>query len=240
MSSTTPYSSQDFGYPLMLEDYVPVPPLPTGVADQCASCRTPGAKKICGQCKSMLYCSAACQERDWVSSHKLACKPYAKAIKQFVPNNMRRVLRFPVDSTKPVFSVLSFDEEGTVRGLSYHFPGVPAQEIKKLSFHNRYFTYFIQINYDMNAKRERALLENKSLGLPFRGPVVVLAYDLDIALSGPALNADASIMRPLMEYVQLLREYDGPKFVEQPQRRYTEAELEIIMGSASSSGEERA
>ena len=127
---------------------------------------------------------------------------------------MRRVLHFPVDSTKPVFSVLAFDEEGTVSGLDYHFPGVPTQEIKKLSFHNRYFPYFIQINYDMNAKGERALVENKSLGLPFRGPVVVLAYDLDIALSGPALNADTSIMGPLMEYVELLREYDGPKFVE--------------------------
>ncbi|KAI4617735.1 hypothetical protein J4E83_006067 [Alternaria metachromatica] len=240
MSSTTPYTPQDFGYPLMLEDYIPVPPLPTAVVDHCASCRTPGAKKICGQCKNMLYCSPACQERDWLSSHKLACKPYAKAIKQPIGKNMRRVLHFPANSAKPIFSVLAFDEEGTVSGLDYHFPGVPAQEIKKLSFHNRYFPYFIQINYDMNVKGERALFENKSLGLPFRGPVVVLAYDLDIALSGPALNADASIMRPLMEYVELLREYDGPKFVEQPQQRYTEAELDIIMGSASSSGEERA
>jgi hypothetical protein len=127
---------------------------------------------------------------------------------------MRRVLYFPVDSAKPIFSVLAFDEEGTVSGLEHHFPSVPAQEIKKLSFHNRYLPYFIQINYDTNAHGERALAENKSLRLPFRGPIVVLAYDLEVALSGPALNADTTIMGPLMDYLKLWREYDGPKFVE--------------------------
>jgi hypothetical protein len=127
---------------------------------------------------------------------------------------MRRILYFPVDSAKPIFSVLAFDEEGTVSGLEHHFPSVPAREIEKLSFHNRYLPYFIQINYDTNAHGERALAENKSLGLPFRGPVVVLAYDLEVALSGPALNADTTIMGPLMDYLKLWREYDGPKFVE--------------------------
>ncbi|KAI4953630.1 hypothetical protein J4E91_002478 [Alternaria rosae] len=214
MSSTTPYSLQDFGYPLMLEDYVPVPPLSTTVADLCGTCHAPDAKKKCSKCKNIRYCSPACQKRDWEFSHKLVCKPYAKAIKQPIGDNERRVLHFPFNSTKPVFSVLAFDEEDTVSGLEHHFPDVPAQEIKKLSFHNRYFPYFIQINYNMNARGEHALTENKSLGLPFRGPIVVLAYDLEIALSGPALNADTTIMRPLMEYIQLLREYDGPKFVE--------------------------
>jgi hypothetical protein len=214
MCSTTSYSPQDFGYPLMLEDYLPVPPPPNAVVDLCATCHTPDSKNKCSRCKNIRYCSTACQKRDWSFSHKLVCNAYVKAIEHAVCNDMRRVLYFPVNSAKPEFSVLAFDGEGTVGGLEHHFPGVPVQEIKKLSFHNRYFPYFLQINYDLNAKGERALAENNSLGLPFRGPVVVLAYDLEVALSGPALNADTTIMGPLVEYMRLLREYDGPKFVE--------------------------
>ncbi|CAG5172686.1 uncharacterized protein ALTATR162_LOCUS7508 [Alternaria atra] len=161
---------------------------------------------------------------------------YAKAIQEPIRDPMRHVLYFPETSTEPIFSMLAFDEQGTVGGLEHHFTGASAQEIKRLSFHNCYLPYFVQINYDTNFRRERALAENKSFGLPFRGPVVVLTYDLEIALSGPALNVDTTIMGPLMDYVKLCHEYDGPKFIEQPQQRYTKSELEDIMGTPAKSG----
>jgi hypothetical protein len=198
----------------MLEDYIQTSLSPTTVADLCATCHAPDAKNKCSKCKNIRYCSPACQKHDWDVNHKLVCKAYIKATQEAVCDPMRRVLYFPVNSAKPVFSILAFDEKGTVGGLEHYFPTVPAQEIKKLSFHNRYLPYFIQINYDTNPYGVRALAENKSFGLPFRGPILVLAYDLEIALSGPALNADTTIMGPLMEYVKLHREYDGPKFVE--------------------------
>ncbi|KAL1795061.1 hypothetical protein ACET3X_006877 [Alternaria dauci] len=236
MSSTAPYKSQDFGYPLMLEDYVQISPPDTDVAGLCATCHAPGAKNKCSKCKNIRYCSSACQKHDWDMHHKLICKKYVNFTREPMRETLRRVLYFPEKFHKPLFSVLAFDEKGTVGGLEHYFPGVPAQEIKKLSFHNRYLPYFVQINYDANTHGERALAENKSFGLPFRGPIVVLAYDLDIALSGPALNVDTTIMGPLAEYVKFCREYDGPKFIEQPQQRYTKAELEDMIGKSAVSG----
>lgn len=214
MSSIGSHISQDFGYPLMLEDYIPISPPSTNIPDLCATCHASSAKNKCSKCKSIRYCSPACQKHDWDANHKLICKSYVNATQKPIHESLRRVLYFPEKFHKPLFSVLAFDEKGTVGGLEDHFPAVPAQEIKKLSFHNRYLPYFVQINYDANTHGERALNENKTFGLPFRGPIVVLAYDLDVALSGPALNVDTTIMGPLVEYVKLCREYDGPKFIE--------------------------
>ncbi|KAG9188594.1 hypothetical protein G6011_07299 [Alternaria panax] len=236
MSPTAPYTPQDFGYPLMLEDYISVSSPITDVADLCAACHTPDAKNKCSRCKNIRYCSPACQKRSWDTHHKLVCKAYANVTREYISRALRRVLYFPEKVHKPLFSILAFDEEGTVGDLEHYFPGVPAQEIKKLSFHDRYLPYFVQINYDTNPHGERALTENKSFGRPFRGPIVVLAYDLETALSGPALNADTTMMGPLMDYVKLCREYDGPKFIEQPQQKYTKSELEDIMGKAAISG----
>jgi hypothetical protein len=61
---------------------------------------------------------------------------------------------------------------------------------------------------------KRVLEDNMSLGLPFRGPVVALAYDPETALSAPALDVDTTIIGPLMNFVILLREYHGPIFIE--------------------------
>ncbi|KAK3392747.1 hypothetical protein B0H63DRAFT_504807 [Podospora didyma] len=48
-----------------------------------ASCSTPGGAllhtrdlKGCSACKSVFYCSPACQKKDWVKRHKPLCKAY--------------------------------------------------------------------------------------------------------------------------------------------------------------------
>ncbi|ROV97968.1 hypothetical protein VSDG_04873 [Cytospora chrysosperma] len=47
----------------------------------CEDCSTPGGAmltwqklKACGACRSVFYCSAACQKKDWTSRHKPLCK----------------------------------------------------------------------------------------------------------------------------------------------------------------------
>lgn len=32
--------------------------------------------KACGACRSVFYCSAACQKKDWKSRHKPLCNKY--------------------------------------------------------------------------------------------------------------------------------------------------------------------
>ncbi len=44
--------------------------------DNCGRCGAPNASKICGRCKAMHYCSAACQRADWLQ-HKKECLPRA-------------------------------------------------------------------------------------------------------------------------------------------------------------------
>ncbi|ESW08912.1 hypothetical protein PHAVU_009G084800 [Phaseolus vulgaris] len=41
----------------------------------CAVCRNPGSKK-CSRCKSVRYCSQACQQAHWQSEHKMRCKEF--------------------------------------------------------------------------------------------------------------------------------------------------------------------
>ena len=40
--------------------------------DNCGRCGAPNASKICGRCRAMHYCSAACQRADW-PQHKGDC-----------------------------------------------------------------------------------------------------------------------------------------------------------------------
>ncbi|TYI22745.1 hypothetical protein ES332_A06G124400v1 [Gossypium tomentosum] len=39
----------------------------------CAVCSNPASKK-CSRCKSVRYCSSACQRVDWKDGHKTKCK----------------------------------------------------------------------------------------------------------------------------------------------------------------------
>lgn len=45
-----------------------------GGKDYCAVCRKSGSK-ICSRCKSVRYCSEACQSKHWNAGHKSKCKP---------------------------------------------------------------------------------------------------------------------------------------------------------------------
>ena len=45
----------------------------------CAVCGRGGAKKTCANCKGRVYCSVACQRRDW-KDHKPTCDVQALAI----------------------------------------------------------------------------------------------------------------------------------------------------------------
>ncbi|KAF1832595.1 hypothetical protein BDW02DRAFT_502684 [Decorospora gaudefroyi] len=220
---------QDFGHPHLLEDYTPVPQ-PTITTKICAVCHASAPHTLCSKCRNIRYCSTSCQELDW-KLHKVVCKHYIEATAQTRCPSSRRVLYFHPLASKPTFTDIPFGPDGTVYGLSEHlFPGVPDADIKRLSFHDRFLPYFIQLAYDTNPDKKRELEENRSLGRPFRGPVVALAYDAETGLSAPALDVDTTIMRPLMQYVELRREYDGPIFVEQPQKRYTKGEWKAIMG----------
>jgi hypothetical protein len=52
----------------------------------------------------------------------------------------------------------------------------------------------------------------------------VLAYSEEDGLSEPALDVDPSALGPVILYLKLRSEYEGPVFVEQPQKRYGEQE----------------
>ncbi|KAK5138599.1 hypothetical protein LTR08_000187 [Meristemomyces frigidus] len=63
-------------------------------------CTEPGTLK-CAGCKDVLYCSAECQQADW-PTHKLLCKTFNN-FQQRPAANMRRIIYFPVNGTKPEF-----------------------------------------------------------------------------------------------------------------------------------------
>jgi hypothetical protein len=218
LATRGPKEPQDFGTPLMLEDFIPILE-PTTIVNPCAVCHTPDAESRCSRCKNIRYCSTACQVLDWRRCHSLVCKRYINVVNKCpnkcpCPTCERRVMYFPTDSIKPIFAHLLFEEKGTVHGWEILFDGVPEHELKKFSFHDRNLPYFIQLRYDTNPHGKRVLKDTMSLGLPFRGPVIALAYDLETALSAPALNVDTTIIGPLMDFVKLLREYHGPIFIE--------------------------
>lgn len=64
-----------------------------------------------------------------------------------------------------------------------------------------------------------------------RGDVMVLAYDADVGLSGPALDVGPGVLGPVREYFALRRNYRGPVFVEQPQEMYEEEVWKRFMGN---------
>src|SRR4051812_16593706 len=81
-------SSMDFNY------------TSTSANPTCIICSEPAPQK-CGRCKQAAYCSAECQQTDW-NLHKMLCS----TITDFAAppaKNMRRVIVFDTNKTKPQF-----------------------------------------------------------------------------------------------------------------------------------------
>lgn len=228
---------QDFGTPLLLEDYLAVtPPLTLSCVPACAACHVQTTLQRCSTCRAIQYCSTACQILDW-HLHKLLCKQSAIHLRP--DPSYRRALYLPDTKDKPRFVWLQYGDDGRPLDKAKCFPAVPGADIKTIAFHNRYLPYWIQISYDSNPSG-REVKENESVkrllgdtngkaGLMWRGPLVVIAYSAEDGLSKPALDIDAGLLGSLVEYLKLRVEYGGPIFVEQPQKQYTEAEWKQLL-----------
>lgn len=150
---------------------------------------------------------------------------------------------------------LQYGDDGRSLDRAKCFPGTLAGEVKTIAFHNRFLPYWIQISCDGNP-RARPLASNKCVdrllttaalpanaseipheaGSPgdvgsetWRGPLLVVAYSAEGGLSEPALDVDAGVLGPVVEYLRLRREYDGPVFVEQPQERYSQEKWKLLL-----------
>ncbi|KAF2820744.1 hypothetical protein CC86DRAFT_428592 [Ophiobolus disseminans] len=230
MASSAP---QDFGQPLILEDFIPITqPVTAASPPLCAVChKAVTISQRCKACVNIYYCSKECQTQDW-PMHKLVCRAFTKSTCMYrdppAPSSMfltyRRALLFRPDHTCPCFMFLKYHKDGKPVGLHDYFPDTPPGDVKTIAFHDRFLPYWIQLSYDSNPKSERELAVNEAIGEAFRGPVVAIAYDAEEGLSAPALDADTTTLRPVIEYARLRAEYDGPVFVEQPQVRCTKEE----------------
>lgn len=71
-------------------------------------------------------------------------------------------------------------------------------------------------------------------GFEWRGALLMIAYSAEEGLSEPALDVGVGVLGPLVKYLRLRREYNGPVFVEQPQERYGEEQRRgIVDGSGA-------
>lgn len=135
-----------------------------------------------------------------------------------------------------------------------YFPQTPPGDIRTIAFHDCFLPCWTQISYGSmdvsgyllarNAWVERLLsnlsnaLGSATQGVETRkhtvwcGPLVVLAYNAEDGLSKPALGVDLSALGPLVQYLELKSDYGGPVLVEQPQKRYSEAEWEELRGGS--------
>ncbi|KAF9692203.1 hypothetical protein EKO04_009956 [Ascochyta lentis] len=235
MSSTAP---QDFGQPLLLDDYVAVQqPITTTSPSLCAVCHIAASLQRCSNCKNIHYCSSQCQACDW-PHHKLLCKQFVSSQGARPSSSHRRALYMPDKSSRPFFIWLQYGSNGYPIDRQNFFPGTPDADLKTIAFHNRFLPYWIQISYDSNPsgrslnKNECAkrLTEDAPGAAKWSGPLVVLAYSAEEGLEKPALDVDTSVLGPLRDYLRLRCEYDGPVFVEQPQERWEQADLMRILG----------
>jgi hypothetical protein len=70
----------------------------------------------------------------------------------------------------------------------------------------------------------------------WRGPLVVLAYSAEEGLERPALDVDTTVLEPLVEYLRLRVEYEGPVFVEQPQERWGDVGWKAVLERGEKQG----
>lgn len=169
--STAP---QDFGQPLILEDFIPGTwkhrvfvfvnadssdiPQPTDSPTLCVKCHKDAPKSRCNACKNIHYCSTACQTSDW-PLHKSVCKPFIRSLTTRSSSKHKRALFFPpYPNHPPQFIYLEYpDGIGIPLDLNQYFPLTPTEDIKRIAFHNRHLPYWIQISYDSNPHGKRSL-----------------------------------------------------------------------------------
>lgn len=241
-----PTSPQDFGTPLLLEDYTAITqPANAASPPLCTTCHSPSTPRRCSTCKPVHYCSRACQTHDWPLHKQLCRASTAHTHDTKAPTaSHRRALYLPPSRPKPAFAWLRYGTDGAPLDMDRFFPGAPAGARRTIAFHDRFVPFWIQISYDGNAGG-RALGLNacvaQLLGLAaggeetdrigaWRGPLVVLAYSAEEGLGAPALDVGPAVLGPVVRYLGLRREYAGPVFVEQPQERYGEEEWERLSG----------
>ncbi|KAF1914136.1 hypothetical protein BDU57DRAFT_518946 [Ampelomyces quisqualis] len=232
MSSTAP---QDFGYPLVLEDFMPVIQPPTANSpSHCAVCHAVvNQSKKCSGCKNIIYCSKSCQTANW-AQHKTLCKAYTNASRPTTQH--RRAVLFAAEQARARFIWLRYGSDGTPLDMTAWFPDMAQgddNDVRTVAFHSRFLPYWIQLSFDGNTSGTRSLDSNAAIQCAFRGPVVAVAYDAEEGLGKPALDADTRLLGPVLDYARLRAEYAGPVFVEQPQERYTEEDWARIRDEAA-------
>lgn len=156
------------------------------------------------------------------------------------------------NSAKPKFAWIKFGDDGRPLDMAKCFPKTRPGDIKTIAFHDRFLPYWIQISYGSMDVSGYSLAPNACVGqllstssaalgsdtqgvetrkhTVWRGPLVVLAYSAEDGLSKPALDVDPGALGPVVQYLKLRSEYDGPVYVEQPQKRYSEAEWKELLG----------
>ncbi|CAO2653915.1 Nn.00g106480.m01.CDS01 [Neocucurbitaria sp. VM-36] len=82
---------------------------------KCAMCNH-RSTKICSGCKSICYCSKACQKADW-PIHKLVCKDYQEFLPTRPSSDHHSVINFPVNEGKPRFAWVRY-----IDGYSRPYP----------------------------------------------------------------------------------------------------------------------
>lgn len=243
----SPTAHQDFGTPLLLEDYRPVlPPMTPSSPPMCASCHSPISLKRCNNCQIIHYCSTQCQTNDW-RFHKLLCKQ-SNTTASRPDATYRRALYLSDNTEKPRFIWLKYSDDGRPLDKAKCFTAVSGdlRDVGTIAFHDRHVPYWIQISYDRNmhgrelkdnrcVKKLLSIVGESATGrLEWRGPLVAIGYDAEEGLSRPALDVGPDVLGPLVRYLRLKREWEGSVFVEQPQERYELWEWEKMMARGGS------
>ncbi|KAH5760640.1 MYND-type zinc finger protein samB [Parastagonospora nodorum] len=231
----TSSESQDFGQPLVLEDYMPVAqPVAPDAHGLCAICHKATELQRCAGCHNILYCSKKCQKADR-KEHKSLCREFTTSAKIRPTTNSRRALLLAPEYPRARFHWVLHDNDGRPDVQSCYHDTQPG-DIKTIGFHDRYLPYWLQISYDSNPKQRRNLGANSVAQHAINGNVVVVAYDAVEGLSAPPLDVDTKTLRAVLDYLWLRSSYDGPIFIEQPQERYTVEQWEEIQEKAQIRG----
>ncbi|PSN71702.1 hypothetical protein BS50DRAFT_484673 [Corynespora cassiicola Philippines] len=228
MSSNAPLAFSD---PWLLRDFIPIDLGldPNSSTHLCTTCKKP-ATNLCTCCRNIHYCTSACQTADW-PIHKLLCKDYTDVLTSPGPD-FRRALLLPAEHPHPYFVWIAWpQDEPYPADMSRYFPGAEFADMGTMVFEDRNVLVALEISYDRNTTSGRELAPNKCIQrlLMYRGNFVVLAYPRERGERVRGVDVDTTVLGPVVEYLDLRASYEGPVFVEQPQKRYGETEWVRIL-----------